>query len=349
MNRKGYRKKRPDGTRVNYRRVALLAVAAGLAVLLVRGCLIARCSDSGKAAGKEGPTVQVYDHRENTLLDLPLETYILRVVAAEMPASFPSEALKAQAVAARTYAIYHMQKGGCRQHDADVCTSSACCQAYCTEARMKEKWGNDYEANYQKVRTAVLDTAGEVLLYQGDPIDALYHSASGGRTENAGDVYAQEVPYLKSVMSTAEAGTDRLTGEKSFTRSEFCDIIHQKWPQAKLSPEALGKQLAIVKTSQSGRVLSIRLNKTTLTGRQLRSALGLDSTLFTYALTENEIRFSTRGYGHGVGMSQTGANAMALGGRTYREILLYYYTDVTIGLLQSSQPQPTAPNPASEE
>ncbi len=325
--------------RIEWKRVLLLALMMGLLSLFLRGLVAARCAPEKtgqkaetQAGDASGALVTVYDCDQGKTIVQPLETYALHVAAGEMPASFPAEALKAQAVAARTYTAYHMLHGGCRSHDdADVCTSSACCQAYCTDQEMRDKWGRDYEENLAKFTDAATDTAGEVLLYDGEPIEALYHSASGGRTENAEDVYSAAVPYLRSVMSTAESGTARLTGEKRWTKAAFCALINEKWPDARLAKGKLASQLEIVDAAESGRVQSLRLGGVTVTGRQARGALGLDSALFTFAFTDAEVIFSTKGFGHGVGMSQTGANAMALGGKTYREILLYYYTDVTLG------------------
>ncbi len=327
--------------RIQWKRVCILSLLAGLLLLTVRGCIIANRDTDNADSDAPAPTenksdlaVTVFDHREEALLTLPLETYLVHVVAAEMPASFPSEALKAQSVAARTYTVYHMLHGGCRRHDAHVCTDSACCQAYTSETRLMENWGGNYGTNLAKVSDAVAATAYEVLLYDGAPIEALYHSASGGRTESASDAYGNDVPYLQSVMSTAETGTRRIATQKTFSTDEFCRLVNEKWPDARLKPASLARRLSVTQTSGSGRVLSMQLGSQTVTGRQLRSLLSLDSTLFTYTVAGSSITFDVRGYGHGVGMSQTGANAMALGGRNYREILTYYYTDVEIGRIK---------------
>lgn len=325
--------------RIEWGRVLLLALFTGLLSLFLRGLVAARCAperDTIKDDATQnaiGASVRVFDCDANAVIETPLESYTLHVAAGEMPASFPLEALKAQVVAARTYTAYHMQHGGCRSHAADICTSSACCQAYCSDEEMRDKWGASYAEHRAKFASAVSETANEVLLYDGEPIEALYHSASGGRTENAEDVYSAEVPYLRSVMSTAESGTARLTGEKRWSSKDFCALVNGKWPAARLTAKDLPSQMEITAATESGRVQTIRLGKTSVSGRQLRGALGLDSALFSFAFTKNEIVFSTRGFGHGVGMSQTGANTMALGGRTYDEILLYYYTGVTLGLL----------------
>lgn len=324
--------------KIQWGRVLILAVAAGLIVVLIRGCVIARRGDSVDTPPLSTgiAKVSVYDTREETIMVMYLEEYLLGVVAGEMPLSFPIEALKAQAVAARTYTAYHALHGGCSAHaDADVCTSSACCQAYTSDERLKERWGASYDGNIKVLKQAVGETAGEVLLFNGAPIEALYHSASGGGTENVEDVYKNALPYLRAVESSAEAGTGRLRGEKSFTLAEFAALANDKYPDAGLKKDRLAEQLKILETTASGRVKTMRLGGVTVTGRQMRGLLSLDSSLFTFELSGGSIVFYTKGYGHGVGMSQTGANVMALGGRTYREILLYYYTDVEIGVISA--------------
>ncbi|MDO4572577.1 MAG: stage II sporulation protein D [Clostridia bacterium] len=321
--------------KIRWGRVLILTVTAGLIVALIRGCVMARRAGEAETQRPPGAVavVRVYDTRAEALLTMPLEEYLVGVVAGEMPVSFPLEALKAQAVAARSYTVYHALRGGCAAHDADVCTSSACCQAHADEARLKERWGEDYEENEAIVRRAVTETAGELLLYDGEPIEALYHSASGGGTENVEDVYKNALPYLRAVESRAEAGSSRITGEKSLAAADFAALVNEKWPEAGLEAERLGEQIEILETTQSGRVQRVRLGRAEATGRQMRSLLSLDSALFTMELEDGVLTFHTRGYGHGVGMSQTGANVMALGGRSYREILLYYYTDVTLGVI----------------
>ena len=320
--------------RIEWKKVVLLALSAGLAALFLRGLVIARCGEepaADESSDASSPAITVYDHREQAYQKMPLEAYLVGVTAAEMPVSFPLEALKAQAVAARTYTVYHMLHDGCKQYAADVCTSSACCQAYSSDERMRERWGSDYKAYRKKVAEAVSATAGEVLLYDGEPIEALYHSASGGRTENVEDVYGTKLPYLRSVMSTAEAGTAKLTGKKTMTVQAFCDAVNERWEKAGLTAGNAEKKTVVEQTTESGRVQKIRLGGVSVTGRQLRSLLSLDSALFTVSFSAGNVIFETRGYGHGVGMSQTGANVMALGGVTYDKILHYYYTDVNIG------------------
>lgn len=316
--------------RIEWKKILLLSVLAGLIALFLRGYWIARCARAPQSDLSTAPVICVYDEKQAQSLEMPIEAYLVGVTAAEMPLSFPLEARKAQSIAARTYTVYHMLHGGCNRHDADVCTSSACCQAYLDDARMRARWGDSYQENLEQAEQAVRETAGRILLYDGAPIEALYHSASGGQTENVEDVYSAKLPYLRAVMSTAEAGTNRLIGSKQFTLKQFCETVNARFPNAKLTPKNAAQRVKIEQTTASGRVQRLRLGGDIATGRQARGLFSLDSALFTLTFTSTHAVFETRGYGHGVGMSQTGANVMALGGATCEQILRYYYTDVDV-------------------
>ncbi len=276
--------------------------------------------------------ITVYDHKQDRCVQMNLEEYVLGVVSGEMPVSFAPEALKAQAVATRTYSLYQMRHGGCGTcADADICTNSQCCQAYASADKLKERWGDEFNAKYGKLAAAVMDTAGQVLLYDGDVIDALYHgSSAGGFTEDSERVFSATLPYLRSVSSDLEEGS-RQTGEERFAFDVFCGKVNEKYPDAALTASALPGAVEILSVYPSGRVEAARLGGVTLTGKQVRGLLGLDSAMFTISYTDTEIVFSTKGFGHGVGMSQAGANGMALAGSTYDLILLHYYTGVTLG------------------
>lgn len=329
--------------RIRWGRLVLSCTVFGVLCVALRGCAMARNKPKAEVQTVTAMQVRVmpavalsvYDQTQKLVLPMELEHYLAGVVAAEMPVSFSTEALKAQAVAARTYTVYHLLHGGCAKSGSDICTASACCQAYADDDRLREKWGEAYAVNIARIGAAVNETAGEILLYDGAPIDALYHSASGGATENAESAFAMALPYLVSVPSENETGTSRLFGEVRFSATDFCKRVNNAYPNAGLIEKRLEQQVEIKKTSDSGRVLQLRLGKTTITGKQLRKLIALDSTMFTMEFDGADVVFHTRGYGHGVGMSQTGANAMALGGRSYREILLYYYTGVSFGAIRS--------------
>ncbi len=264
---------------------------------------------------------------------MKLEEYIYGVLAAEMPASFEPEALKAQAVAARTFAIRKMLSGGCASNkDADVCTDSGCCQAWCSEAERKKNWGGNYRANTTKLKAAVDDTAGQILTYDDEPILTLFHATSAGYTESVENVYTQKLPYLRSVSSPEDEEMSVDTAEE-LSRSSFCKTVNTAWPKARVTISQLEDQVKILSRFDSGRVDEIRLGGVTVTGAKLRRAIGIRSANFTIKYDANSIVFHTRGYGHGVGMSQNGANVMAREGSDYRDILEHYYTGVEIQTL----------------
>lgn len=278
--------------------------------------------------------IQVYNHREKEVETMNLEEYIACTVAGEMPASYEEEALKAQAVAARTYVARKMNAGGCNQAEgADVCTSSAHCQAFCSLEDMKEKWGDDFTANYEKIASAVMDTAGEILTYDGKPIEALYFASSGGQTEDAQNVFSNAQPYLVSVDSPGEGEMGRNEEDKTFTKTEFLQLLKESGYSTGLDEESLQKGIEILSRYDSGRVEKIRIGEAELTGREMREVFTLNSTNFTLGFSGDTVVVHTKGFGHGVGMSQAGANAMAQEGATYQEILTHYYTGVELSPL----------------
>ncbi len=273
--------------------------------------------------------ILVYDHRADKLITMNLEEYIVGVVSAEMPVAYDLEALKAQAVASRTYTLYSMAHGGCHSNpEADVCTNSSCCQAFMTHARMQERWGDAYASNYNRIAEAVMHTAGEVITYKGKLCDALYHAASGGRTEDSENVYANALPYLRGVESPYE-DPDRAE-DVEIGISRLVELIAAKYPESGVTEDNAKNEIEIKSTFLSGRVEKLRLGKTEITGKQARSLFDLRSAMFTITWSNDGIVFHTKGYGHGVGLSQNGANGMAKHGSTYEEILHHFYRDVEI-------------------
>ena len=255
---------------------------------------------------------------------LDLDTYLVGVLLAEMPASFGIEALKAQAVAARTCALEFMQDP--HKHPVlAVCTDSTCCQAYITPEEYRQQGGA--AEDIVKIQKAVLDTTGQVLTYQGQLIEATYFSCSGGRTEDAVAVWGAEVPYLQSVESPGEAWAHIYTQSVTFTASEFAACLGRKLYGA---PESW---LGQVNYTRGGGVDTMILAGKSYTGVQLRQLLSLNSTAFTMKAEGNTITVTTSGRGHRVGMSQYGAEAMAASGSTYEQILQYYYQGVRIDKL----------------
>lgn len=260
--------------------------------------------------------------------EMDLEQYIWGVVAAEMPASFEEEALKAQAVAARTYSLN--KAGGSPNHpEADLCTDFHCCQAWISREAAEANWGESAGLYADKITHAVADTAGQVVLYEGQLIDAVFHSSSDQATLDAVEVWGGSVPYLQSVSSPEGEEVPNFHSEVTFTAQEFRDLFLAARPEAVLegAPETWFGET--VRTA-GGSVHTIQIGGVSLTGTQVRQIFSLRSACFTVTCTEDSVTFSVTGFGHGVGMSQYGANAMAAAGSTYTEILEHYYTGVTV-------------------
>lgn len=265
---------------------------------------------------------------DGKLTKMPMEEYLVGVVAAEMPASYEPEALKAQAVAARTYTEYKKNHGGCSAHSgADICCDSSHCQAYVSAAEMAENWGSDSSLYIHKIVSAVNDTCGEMIYYDGEEIQVFFHASAGGRTENSENVYPEALPYLVSVDSQGEEASSHYYGENDVSRETFMKKMKAFSPSIRFEGQAL---IGRIERFDSGRVQSIEVGSESFTGREIREIFSLNSTNFTVEEDGDMIKFITIGFGHGVGMSQTGANAMAKKGADYIEILTHYFTGVTI-------------------
>ena len=291
-------------------------------------------SERKSAAERPEKQTVISVYHDGALKEIGLEDSLVGVTAAEMPASYDIEALKAQAVAARTYTLRKLRKNGCSRHpDADICTDSGHCQAYAAEDRLQKRWEKDYEKNLAKIKEAVYGTAGEIITYRGEAIDAMYHASAGGATENSEDVYKNEIAYLRGVESP---DTEDYEETVTYSHTEFAEKINAKLGTS-LRAEALTEDLKILSRYDSGRVNRIRLGNETFSGSKFRGAAGLPSAMFTYELTDKNIIFTVKGYGHGVGMSQSGANHYAKQGMDYRDILHHYYTDVDIEKISDGQ------------
>ena len=255
-------------------------------------------------------------------VEMDMQDYLVGVVAAEMPASFPEEALKAQAVAARSYALYCAASG--KHSEADVCTDPGCCQAWIGEERLRENWGSAYEEQLARIRGAVEATEGESLRYDGEPVFAAFHSSSAGATEDCGAVWNPR-PYLVSV-SSPETAAD-VPGYISTLRCaplDFRDAVLSAYPKADFSGDET-EWIGSLRRDASGRVESLTLGGIAIPGTELRRLFSLRSTAFTLEYTEGAFLFTVTGYGHGVGMSQYGAKVLAQQGADYTQILAHYY------------------------
>jgi len=257
---------------------------------------------------------------DGAVQQMDLEEYVAAVVLAEMPGSFHEEALKAQAVVARTYGVKRSSGGG-KHEGAAVCTQSSCCQGYRPVEQYLAEGGQ--EAVVEKVRSAVEETKGLVLRYEGALIDATYFSCSGGSTEAAVEVWGSDVPYLQAVDSPGEEDAVHFTDQVQFSTDEFATLTGCTG-----APESWQGQ---VQYTQGGGVDTMELGGQLFTGRQLRELLGLKSTDFSLKINGETVTIITHGFGHRVGMSQYGAQAMAEQGKTYREILQYYYQGTELG------------------
>lgn len=316
--------------------------AAGLVltVLLFGGAYLA----AGGAAAEPEPaapeTAAVHHDRDVTLTiqdgdtteQMTLERYLTGVVRGEMPASFEMEALRAQAAAERSYVYYQLAAGRKDTHpDADFCTDHTCCSAYLSETAAREKWGGDFAPWNTRVEQAVSDTDGQVVLYNGRPILAVFHSSSAGRTAAAGDVWSGDLPYLVSVDSPeGEETVPNYYSTVTFTAAEAKEKLLAAYPELKLSGTP-DRWFGAAAENGSGRVETVSVGGTDIEGTELRRIFGLRSACFTVAADSESVTFRVTGYGHGVGMSQYGANQLAREGKTWQEILEWYYTGATVG------------------
>lgn len=264
--------------------------------------------------------------------EMDMGTYLLGVLRAEMPASFEEEALKAQAIAARTYTLYRIRGGGSANHpDADACDDHTCCKAYLSAEQAAANWGSMAVYYEEKLARAVSETDGEVLLYDGVPILAVFFSSADGSTQGAGDVWMNDLPYLQKVDSPEnEELVPNYYSTAAFTAEEFKSLVLQSYPNADFSGDASTWVRDIVR-NDSDYVASVTVGGVKLRGNDLRTALSLRSPSFTVEYKDNTFTFHVTGYGHGVGMSQYGANALAKEGYSAEEIVQHYFSGATVG------------------
>ena len=316
--------------------------AAGLVltVLLFGGAYLAAGGPAAEPEPAAPETAAVHHDRDVTLTiqdgdtteQMTLERYLTGVVRGEMPASFEMEALRAPAAAERSYVYYQLAAGRKDAHpDADFCTDHTCCSAYLSETAAREKWGGDFAPWNTRVEQAVSDTDGQVVLYNGRPILAVFHSSSAGRTAAAGDVWSGDLPYLVSVDSPeGEETVPNYYSTVTFTAAEAKEKLLAAHPELKLSGTP-DRWFGAAAENGSGRVETVSVGGTDIEGTELRRIFGLRSACFTVAADSESVTFRVTGYGHGVGMSQYGANQLAREGKTWQEILEWYYTGATVG------------------
>ena len=275
-------------------------------------------------------SIKLYHTENGEIQEIPIDEYLYGVVSAEMPADYEVEALKAQAIVARTYTIYQIMHNNAKHGNADICDNFSCCQAWISKENRIAKWNQELaEGNWNKIVTAVDSTSGKIITYAGNPINAFFHSNSGGKTEAVVNVWGgTNYPYLQSVETSGENGYSQYSSEVTFTKEQLIEKIKEKHSIITINFDE--NPIEILEYTESGRIKTIRFGNVQLSGVETRTLLGLKSANFTYKIDGDNITFSVIGYGHGVGMSQTGADSMAKNGSNCEEIIKHFYTKVEI-------------------
>ena len=276
-------------------------------------------------------SIKLLHKKTNKIEEVDLDEYLWGVVSAEMPASFEKEALKAQAVVARTYTIYKIVNNDGKHKDADICDDSTCCQAWISKEDRLEKWDDDEkESNWNKIVDAVNSTQGKIITYKGKPINAFFHSNSGGKTEAPVDVWGGTgYPYLQAVATAGEDAYSQYSSNASFSKKEFEEKIKKEHSDFKINFKEKDC-IKIEEYTDGNRVKTIKIGNLELSGVEVRNLFGLRSANFKVEINGDNIEFEVVGYGHGVGMSQTGADSLAKEGENYEDIIHHYYTNVEI-------------------
>ena len=279
---------------------------------------------------KKYGTIKLLHAKTGEIEEVALDSYLCNVVSAEMPADFDEEALKAQAVVARTYTIYKIENK--KHENADICDDSTCCQAWVSKEIRFSRWEEaKRESNWAKIEKCVNETKGKIITYQNKPINAFFHSNSGGTTELPVNVWGggENLPYLKVVETAGEEGYTQYSSEVVLSKEELINKLKVKYEDINVNFEN-EDDIKILEHTDSGRVRTIKFGNHELSGVETRTLLGLKSTNFEIQKQDGNIKFTVKGYGHGVGMSQTGADPMAKQGKNYEEIIKHFYYGVEI-------------------
>lgn len=274
-------------------------------------------------------TIKLLHKSTGEVEEVPIDTYLCNVVSAEMPADYELEALKAQAIVARTYTIYKAQNP--KHENADICDDSTCCQAWVSKEKRFERWEEQKrESNWQKIEQAVNETAGKIVTYDGKPINAFFHANSGGTTELPVNVWGGSgLPYLQVVETAGEEGYTQYSSEVILNKEELIEKLKTKYSDIQIDFNN-NDDIKILDYTDGNRVKTVKFGNHELSGVETRTILGLKSTNFEITKENDNIKFSVKGYGHGVGMSQTGADTMAKQGSNYEDIIKHFYKDVEI-------------------
>jgi len=280
---------------------------------------------------KKYKTVKLYHKKTKKVEELSLDEYLYGVVSSEMPASFEEEALKAQAVVARTFTLYKIVHNSKKHENADICDDSTCCQAWISKEDRLAKWDeNKREAYWNKIVKAVNSTQGKMITYNNEPINAFFHANSGGATEAPVNVWGGTgYPYLKTVTTAGEDAYSQYNSKVSITKTEFESKIKEQHSNFKIDFNQKDC-IKIEEYTDGKRVKTIKIGNLKLSGVEMRNIFGLRSANFEVTIEKENIKFEVLGYGHGVGMSQTGADSLAKEGKNYEDIIKHYYTGVEI-------------------
>lgn len=274
-------------------------------------------------------TIKLLRTETGEVEEIGLDEYLCGVVAAEMPASYEQEALKAQAIVARTYTIYKI-KNGSKHESADICDSSLCCQAWISRENRYARWEeNKQEEYWKKIVNSVNSTKGKYITYQNEPINAVFHSNSGGITELPINVWGGDYAYFQSVETVGEDTYSGYSSEVQISKDELIQKMLERYSNFVID-FGLEDCIKILDYTESGRVKNIQIGNISIAGIEARSIFGLKSAKFTFEISENIIKFTVIGYGHGVGLSQSGSDVLAKQGMNSDAIIKYYYKDVEI-------------------
>ncbi len=306
-------------------------IAALLILLMLFLPLIALSGEETQKTTQEKPTketnevaITVLNSETGENMEMSMSDYIFGVVSAEMPAEYHVESLKAQAVAAYTYALYKSKENADKPYDITDSFSSD--QHYINYEKACEKWGENADKYTEKIKNAIKSVEGEYISFSGEPILALYHATSGGKTENAVDVFSVELPYLVSCDSIGDLLENDYSTTLNLTAEQFSDVLKDKVTFSSEPKNWVGE----ITHRDNGYVKSVNICGKEFSGTEIRSAFSLRSANFDLSFDGTNFNFTVRGYGHGVGLSQSGAEYMAKQGGTYREILMWYYKNCEI-------------------
>ena len=274
-------------------------------------------------------TIKLLHKKTGEVEQVNIDDYLCNVVSAEMPADYEIEALKAQAVVARTYTIYKINNK--KHENADIRDDSTCCQAWVDKETRFSRWEESKrESNWEKIQKCVQETQGQIITYQNQPINAFFHANSGGKTELPVNVWGGTgLPYLQVAETAGEEGYKQYESEVELTQDELIEKLKTKYSDISID-FSNQEDLKILEYTDSGRVKTVKFGNHEISGVETRTLLGLKSTNFEISKENDKIKFTVKGYGHGVGMSQTGADAMAKQGKNYKEIINHFYSGVEI-------------------